>query len=69
MMKTPLPDEPVSYSEPSQSGESKWARLVREIEDGSLSFGDYYEQSKKDCAEFRRDFRFKHDMQDEEDES
>lgn len=47
--------------EPSEAEESKWARLVREVENGSMSLGDDYEQFNRDRAEFRESFRFKHD--------
>lgn len=47
--------------EPSDAAESKWARLVRRVEDGSMSLGDYREQFDRDRAEFRESFRFKHD--------
>jgi hypothetical protein len=47
--------------EHSEAEGSKWAKLVQRIESESTSLGDYYEQFKEDLAEFRRDFRFKHD--------
>jgi Arc/MetJ-type ribon-helix-helix transcriptional regulator len=40
---------------------SKWARLVETIESESTSLGDYYDKFKKDLAEVRRDFSFRHD--------
>ena len=46
---------------PSSDEETKWARLVQRIESESTNLGGYYEQFKKDLAEFRRDFRFKRD--------
>ena len=49
---------PVGSSDPE---ESKWARLIREVEDGSMSLGDYADQFNRDRAEFRESFRFKHD--------
>ncbi|HYO12527.1 MAG TPA: hypothetical protein VE685_04960 [Thermoanaerobaculia bacterium] len=47
--------------ESSDAQESKWARLIREVEDGSMSLGESYEQFNRDRAEFRESFRFKHD--------
>lgn len=55
-----LPHEQVP-SEHSEAEGSKWAKLVQRIESESTSLGDYYEQFKEDLAEFRSDFRFKHD--------
>jgi ribosomal protein L16 Arg81 hydroxylase len=55
-----LNQEPIQ-SESTQAESSKWAKLAQRIERESTSLGDYYEQFKKDLAEFRRDFRFKHD--------
>jgi hypothetical protein len=71
--RLPNPDEFVSQAveraldqepgavEPSDGEESNWARLVREVEDGSMSLGDYANQFNRDRAEFRESFRFKHD--------
>lgn len=71
--RLPNPDEFVSRAvegalthdevpaEPSEAEGSKWAKLVQRIESESTSLGDYYDQFKEDLAEFRRDFRFKHD--------
>ena len=71
--RLPNPDEFVTQAvekaleqepEPVESSdveESKWVRLVREVEDGSLSLGDYADQFNRDRAEFRESFRFKHD--------
>lgn len=71
--RLPNPDEFISAAvekaldqEPAPAkslaaGESKWARLVQRVESESTSLEGYYEQFKKDLAEFRRDFRFKHD--------
>lgn len=71
--RLPNPDEFVSRlvegalthdevpAEHPEAGDSKWAKLVQRIESESTSLGDYYEQFKEDLAEFRRDFRFKHD--------
>ena len=47
--------------EPLNAEESRWARLVQRVERESPSLGGYYDQFKKDLAEVRRDFRFRHD--------
>lgn len=47
--------------EASDAKEAKWARLVRRIESEPTSLGDYYGTFKKDLAEVREDFRFRHD--------
>lgn len=41
---------------------SKWARFVREIEDGSTSLGEHAAQFDRERREFREQFRFKHDV-------
>lgn len=53
-------EAPVENSE--AEGDSEWAKLVQRIESESTSLGDYYEQFKEDLAEFRTDFRFKHEL-------
>ncbi|HYX24548.1 MAG TPA: hypothetical protein VFC23_10390 [Thermoanaerobaculia bacterium] len=55
-----LEQEP-RLGEPADARDSKWARLVQRIESEPTSLGDYYDQFKKDLAELRRDFRFRHD--------
>lgn len=40
---------------------SRWRRIVKRVESESISLGDYYNQFKKDLAEVRRDFQFRHD--------
>ena len=47
--------------EAADARDSKWARLVQRIESESTSLGDYYDQFRRDLAELRRDFRFRHD--------
>jgi hypothetical protein len=47
--------------EPATEEKSKWARIVEKIERESTSLGDYYDTFKKDLAEVRRDFNFRHD--------
>ena len=54
----PLPFEP---SKTEKTEESRWARLVQRVERESTSLGGYYDQFKKDLAEVRMDFRFRHD--------
>lgn len=55
-----LNQEPIPPEQPIP-GKSRWARLVEEIEENPLSLGDFAEQADRDRAEFRRNFRFKHD--------
>lgn len=55
-----LDQEPLPL-EPPNTEESRWARLVQRVERESTSLGGYYDQFKKDLAEVRRDFRFRHD--------
>ena len=40
---------------------SKWARLVSEIEEGSMSLGEQAARFDRDRREFREQFRFRHD--------
>ena len=40
--------------------DSKWAQLVREIE-SRPGLGNYEDEFRRDCKEFRENFRFKHD--------
>ena len=40
---------------------SRWARLVDEIADGSMSLGDQAAKFEQDRKDFREQFRFKHD--------
>src|SRR6185295_1794920 len=70
--RLPNPDEFVSHAveraleqggasvEASERG-TKWARLVDEIADGSMSLGDQAAQLERDRREFREQFLFKHD--------
>lgn len=46
---------------PTSGEKSRWARLVERVEKESTSLGDHYDKFKKDLAEVRRDFRFRHD--------
>lgn len=75
--RLPNPDDFVSRvveqaldQEPPQTttstpGESKWARLAREVEDGSMSLGDAAaKRFSRDRKEFREGFQFKHDKND-----
>ena len=40
---------------------SRWARLVDEIADGSMSLGDQAARFEQDRKDFREQFHFKHD--------
>ena len=40
---------------------SRWARLVAEIADGSMSLGDQAARFEQDRKDFREQFHFKHD--------
>ena len=49
----------------STPGESKWARLAREVENGSMSLGDTAaKRFSKARKEFREGFQFKHDREE-----
>jgi len=53
-------DQETSSPTDSTSGESKWARLAREVEDGSMSLGE--EAAKRfsdDRKEFQAEFQLK----------
>lgn len=41
---------------------SKWAAVAQRIRDNPIDFGDYREQFRKDCQEFREGFYFEHDL-------
>ena len=41
---------------------SKWAKLVEENQKDPIDLGDYTEQDRKDRAEFKENFAFKHDL-------
>lgn len=47
--------------QPKRSEESRWARMVRRIEEDPVSLDGYGEQLKKDIREFRDNFQFYHD--------
>lgn len=38
------------------TAKTKWQKVVDEIETGAFGLGDYTEQFKRDCAEFRNTF-------------
>jgi hypothetical protein len=42
--------------QPVLTAKTKWQKVVDEIETGGLGLGDYTEQFKRDCAEFRSGF-------------
>ena len=54
-------DRETSQTTASTPGESKWAQLAREVEDGSMSLGDGAKRFSKYRKEFREGFQFKHD--------
>lgn len=54
-------DQETSPITSSAPGESRWARLAREIEEGSMSLGDSAQRFFEDRKAFRAGFQFKHD--------
>ena len=70
--RLPNPDEFVSQavekaleqstdSVRASEGGSRWARLIDEIADGSMSLGEEAAQLERSRREFREQFQFKHD--------
>ncbi|HEX6898508.1 MAG TPA: hypothetical protein VF789_02300 [Thermoanaerobaculia bacterium] len=58
-------DQETSQTTNPPPGESKWARLAREVEDGSMSLGDAAaKRFSRDRKEFREGFQFKHDREE-----
>ncbi|MFY9822872.1 MAG: hypothetical protein WAM82_15935 [Thermoanaerobaculia bacterium] len=74
--RLPSPDELISQAVEKASERSttrveardegsKWARLVAEIADGSMSLGEQAaQQFEQDRKDFREQFRFKHDEEE-----
>ena len=59
-----LDREPPPPIDPT-SGESKWAQLAREVEDGSMSLGqEGAKRFARSQKEFREGFQFKHDREE-----
>jgi hypothetical protein len=42
--------------QPIIAAKTKWQKVVDEIETGAFGLGNYTEQFKRDCAEFRNTF-------------
>jgi hypothetical protein len=57
-------DRETSQTAAPTPGESKWARLAREIADGSMSLGDGAKRFTESQQEFREGFQFKHDREE-----
>lgn len=58
-------DQEAPQATTSTPGESKWARLAREVEDGSMSLGAAgAKRFAKARKEFREGFQFKHDREE-----